>query len=153
MLMSLLLRGLCHCWYCFFQLYVGMAVFIDRGPKLYLETGLQRGGRASNVASRAYSGKTTGDPYFRMMMSMENSLMRVEPPTIYKPERLWTGKQVITSILKTIVDAIARSRFAKDADFQKSYKGINFNSKAKTPGDAWGGVLDDDKEESTVIIR
>lgn len=118
---------------------------------MYLDAGMNRG-RASNVAFSVCSGKTTGDPYFRFM-SLEDLPMRIEPPTIHKPQKLWTGKQVITGILKTIVDAIARARFGHDPEFKNNYKGINFTSKSKTPGDAWGGVLDGDKEESTLIIR
>lgn len=96
---------------------------------------------------------TTGDPYFRVLMALENIKIKVEPPTILKPQKLWTGKQVITSIIKTVVDTIARARFSNDETFQETYKGFNFESKSKTPGDAWGGVLDGDKEESTLIIR
>lgn len=33
------------------------------------------------------------------------------------------------------------------------YDGLNLASKSKTPGDAWGGVEDGDKEEETVIIQ
>ena len=35
----------------------------------------------------------------------ENKLQRVQtlPPTIIKPRPLWTGKQVITTVLKNIV--------------------------------------------------
>jgi DNA-directed RNA polymerase I subunit RPA1 len=79
--------------------------------------------------------------------------IQLEPPVIWKPEQLWTGKQVITSILKTVVDTIARLQFSKDPGFLEHYQGIHFRANSKTPGDAWGGVLDGDEEESLIIIR
>ncbi|KAL8434805.1 hypothetical protein ACSSS7_002942 [Eimeria intestinalis] len=45
------------------------------------------------------------------------------------------------------------SRRARDARIIAGYKGLNLQSKAKTPGDAWGGAEDGDKEEATVIIQ
>ena len=46
------------------------------------------------------------------------------PPAIYKPEPLWTGKQVISTLMKNITPEKA--------------SGINFSCKAKVPGSAWG---------------
>ncbi|OEH76453.1 DNA-directed RNA polymerase I largest subunit [Cyclospora cayetanensis] len=85
-------------------------------------------------------------------------------PAVLWPRKLWTGKQVITAILKTLVDGIARSRLKQNAlstagknsgasEAVRGYRGINLQSKSKTPGDAWGGAEDGDKEEATVVIR
>ncbi|KAM0755051.1 DNA-directed RNA polymerase [Meredithblackwellia eburnea MCA 4105] len=46
------------------------------------------------------------------------------PPAIFKPRPLWTGKQVISTIIKNIVPPGAN--------------GINFSCKAKVPGSSWG---------------
>lgn len=91
--------------------------------------------------------------------------------------------QVITTILKTLVDnqacaklhqtylcSSARDKYKENNNkkykmnktkkskkystiYTTEYKGINLTAKAKTPGDAWGGVEDGDDEEATVIIR
>jgi len=45
------------------------------------------------------------------------------PPSIMKPKRLWTGKQVITTILENIKP--------------KYFHGLTLYSKSKTPGDSW----------------
>lgn len=66
----------------------------------------------------------------------------------------------MTTVLKTLVDGIAKARLRRvcwkkeDAEAAVSgYRGINLTATSKTPGDAWGGVEDGDKEESSVIIR
>lgn len=73
---------------------------------------------------------------------------------------MYCSVQVITTILKTMIDGLARTRLQQSCISSKmvgealaGYRGINLNSKAKTPGDAWGGAEDGDKEESTVVIR
>ncbi|KAG1816996.1 hypothetical protein EV424DRAFT_1348051 [Suillus variegatus] len=45
------------------------------------------------------------------------------PPTIWKPRPLWTGKQVISTVLKNITPSNA--------------EGLNLDSKAKVPGHLW----------------
>jgi DNA-directed RNA polymerase beta' subunit len=57
-------------------------------------------------------------------------------PVIWKPRTLWSGKQVISSILKNI----------KPAEFQ----GLNLTSKSATNGKLWGAS---NLEEQTVIVK
>ncbi|KZT62602.1 beta and beta-prime subunits of DNA dependent RNA-polymerase [Calocera cornea HHB12733] len=56
------------------------------------------------------------------------------PPTIWKPKALWTGKQIITTILKNITPS--------------REKGLNLISKAKIRGDLWRKG----SEEGTVLV-
>ncbi|KAF7168568.1 hypothetical protein CNMCM6106_003706 [Aspergillus hiratsukae] len=56
-------------------------------------------------------------------------------PTLLKPKRLWTGKQVITTILKNIMPP--------------GRAGLNLKSKSSTPGDRWG----EGNEEGSVIFK
>ncbi|KAL6046323.1 DNA-directed RNA polymerase subunit [Balamuthia mandrillaris] len=56
------------------------------------------------------------------------------PPAIWKPRRLWTGKQIITNLLNVLL---------------KDEAPINLDSKCKTPETLWGGH----REEGKVIIR
>ncbi|KZO96375.1 beta and beta-prime subunits of DNA dependent RNA-polymerase [Calocera viscosa TUFC12733] len=56
------------------------------------------------------------------------------PPTIWKPRALWTGKQIITTILKNITPNNA--------------KGLNLTAKAKIRGDLWRKG----SEEGTVLL-
>ncbi|KAK4705314.1 DNA-directed RNA polymerase I subunit RPA1, partial [Phenoliferia sp. Uapishka_3] len=51
-------------------------------------------------------------------------MIKTLPPAIWKPVPMWTGKQVISTILKNITPPEAN--------------GINFSCKAKTPGSSWG---------------
>ena len=46
------------------------------------------------------------------------------PPAILKPKQLWTGKQVISTILKNIAPA--------------KFNGLNLSSKSSTSSDSWG---------------
>ncbi|KAH8584068.1 DNA-directed RNA polymerase I [Cryptosporidium sp. chipmunk genotype I] len=70
----------------------------------------------------------------------------LEPPTIIKPIPLWTGKQVFTSLLKTLLYTLVSIE-------PSVYAGINLISKSRTPGDSWNGKEDGEKEEAVVIIR
>ena len=56
-------------------------------------------------------------------------------PAIIKPKPLWTGKQIITTILKNITP--------------DNRAGLNLNSKSSTPGDRWG----EGNEEGNVIFN
>lgn len=56
-------------------------------------------------------------------------------PAVQKPQRLWTGKQVITTILKNIVPP--------------GRAGLNLKSKSSTPGDKWG----ENNEDGNVIFK
>ncbi|KAF8165499.1 hypothetical protein B0H34DRAFT_743123 [Crassisporium funariophilum] len=57
------------------------------------------------------------------------------PPTIWKPKPLWTGKQIISTVLKNITPHI--------------YEGLNLDAKTKVPGQLWGT----DSAEDKVIFR
>lgn len=57
------------------------------------------------------------------------------PPTIIKPRPLWTGKQIITSILKNIKPA--------------EYPGLTMTSKSQTSSKLWGAM----SEEQDVIVK
>ncbi|OJK04708.1 hypothetical protein ASPACDRAFT_74279 [Aspergillus aculeatus ATCC 16872] len=56
-------------------------------------------------------------------------------PAVIRPKPLWTGKQVITTILKNIMPP--------------GRAGLNLKSKSSTPGDRWG----EGNEEGTVIFK
>lgn len=71
---------------------------------------------------------------------MEIQLM---PPAIKKPRELWTGKQVVTSLLYHL-------RLVNDRDNSDDIlPGVSMEGKAKTPSSAFG----EDTEEHLVIIR
>ena len=61
--------------------------------------------------------------------------IEIVPPAILKPRALWTGKQVITTILKNITSS--------------EYPGLTLTGKSQTPGDRWG----EKSEEGQVIFR
>jgi len=48
------------------------------------------------------------------------------PPTIYKPEPKWTGKQVISTILKNIVNK-------EEENAKSNLTGMNIDSTSKLP--------------------
>ena len=88
----------------------------------------------------------------------ENKIKRVQtlPPTVIKPKTLWTGKQVITTVLKNIVTS---GMSQKEIKRQSKLCGMNIDSKSKLPASAWGYVGVDkngkqkEVEEGVVIIR
>ncbi|KAL9044642.1 MAG: hypothetical protein Q9214_002234, partial [Letrouitia sp. 1 TL-2023] len=51
-------------------------------------------------------------------------------PAILKPQQMWTGKQVVTTILKNITPA--------------SHPGLTLQGKSKTTGDRWGSQFEED---------
>ena len=57
------------------------------------------------------------------------------PPSIWKPQPLWTGKQIISTILRNVIPP--------------GSKGLYMTSKAKVPSDAWGTQAN---EEGTVLF-
>ena len=69
------------------------------------------------------------------------------PPQIIKPKPLWTGKQVISTILKNIV---LSGRSKKEAKEIEKVCGMNLESKARLAAKEWGPL---GKEEGEVIIR
>ncbi|BDD64349.1 hypothetical protein MPDQ_000327 [Monascus purpureus] len=61
--------------------------------------------------------------------------IQVVEPAVLKPKPLWTGKQIISTILKNIMPP--------------GRAGLNLKSKSSTPGDQWG----QDCEEGDVIFK
>lgn len=68
-----------------------------------------------------------------------------EPAIRMKNRKLWTGKQVLTMLLKNLFHLCGKG--------EELAGGVNLISKSKTPGDMWNGKLDGNKEESTVIFQ
>ncbi|OJJ50014.1 hypothetical protein ASPZODRAFT_128602 [Penicilliopsis zonata CBS 506.65] len=66
--------------------------------------------------------------------TISDRIQLVEPAMI-RPQRLWTGKQIITTILKNIMPP--------------GRAGLNLKSKSSTPGDRWG----EGNEEGNVIFK
>jgi len=65
-----------------------------------------------------------------------------DPPCVWKPKRLWSGKQILSMVLKTLLRAHGWSNSP-----------LLHSGKSKTQGDMWGGVLDGNKEEEQIVIR
>jgi len=56
------------------------------------------------------------------------------PPTILKPHPLWTGKQVVSTLLKNIVNH-------EGSDYKKNkIQGLNLDSKSKISAKEWGPI-------------
>ncbi|KAF9006540.1 RNA polymerase I largest subunit [Cyathus striatus] len=64
-----------------------------------------------------------------------NGRLLTLPPTIWKPKALWTGKQIISTVLKNITP--------------EPYEGLNLNAKTKVPGFLWGK---DSKEDKVIFM-
>ena len=69
------------------------------------------------------------------------------PPTIIKPRPLWTGKQVISTLLKNIVLC---GMSPKEIKRQSQVCGMNLDGKSRLNAKEWGPL---GKEEGEVIIR
>jgi DNA-directed RNA polymerase I subunit RPA1 len=92
--------------------------------------------------------------YQQLLFAMLASLPRLEvirsdanielmPPAVLRPKALWTGKQVISTLLNHL-------RKGNDRDFSNdTLPGISTERKAKTPGSAFGAA----NEEHLVLIR
>lgn len=66
------------------------------------------------------------------------------PPTIIKPTPLWTGKQVVSTLLKNIVNH-------EGSDYKKNkIQGLNLDSKSKLSAKEWGPI---GLEEGDIIFR
>jgi len=67
----------------------------------------------------------------------DNKLRRVQtlPPTILKPRPLWTGKQVISTVLKNIV---LSGMTPKEAKRSSKICGMNLDSKSRLNAKEWG---------------
>ena len=60
------------------------------------------------------------------------------PPAIIKPRPLWTGKQVISTVLQNLT---------------RGKKQLNLDSKSQVPGKSWSVLQAVDTEEGQVIVR
>ncbi|CAE8717147.1 unnamed protein product, partial [Polarella glacialis] len=76
--------------------------------------------------------------------------LELEPPCVFKPQRLWSGKQVMSMVLKHLIKI---SQKGKIGEKDQVKNGICMDGKSKTPGDIWNGKLDGCKEEATVMFR
>ncbi|KAF2487058.1 hypothetical protein BDY17DRAFT_244162 [Neohortaea acidophila] len=65
-----------------------------------------------------------------------NGRIETVPPAIWKPKKLWTGKQVITSVLKNVTP--------------NTHQGLTMSGKSTTDVRMWGA---EGKEESTVMFQ
>ncbi|RDB19957.1 DNA-directed RNA polymerase I subunit rpa1 [Hypsizygus marmoreus] len=82
----------------------------------------------------------TREEYFQLLygaLRPEDSESRLVtlPPTIWKPKPLWTGKQIISTVLKNIVS--------------DKLQGLNLHAKTKVPGYLWGA---DSKEDQVIFM-
>ncbi|BGP30582.1 hypothetical protein JCM10296v2_002337 [Rhodotorula toruloides] len=85
----------------------------------------------------------TRDQYYQLIygaLRPENDYtgegtVKTVPPAVWKPRPMWTGKQVISTVLKNIQPA--------------DMCGIHFTSKGKVPGSAWGVFA----EEGEVLVH
>ncbi|KAG6842007.1 hypothetical protein C0991_003533 [Blastosporella zonata] len=80
------------------------------------------------------------EEYFQLLygaLRPEDSHSRLVtlPPTIWKPKPLWTGKQIISTVLKNITPS--------------TFEGLNLNAKTKVPGYLWGA---DSKEDKVIFM-
>ena len=73
-------------------------------------------------------------------------LIEITLPAILKPVPMWSGKQVMTILLRSLVRMCAPNAAAGRV-------GLNHVGKSRTPGDLWGGALDGNKEEEQILIR
>ncbi|KAF9226653.1 beta and beta-prime subunits of DNA dependent RNA-polymerase [Gyrodon lividus] len=79
------------------------------------------------------------DEYFQLLygaLQPENSesssdRLKTLPPTIWKPRPLWTGKQIISTVLLNIKPSTA--------------EGLNLESTSKVPGNLWGKGSSEDQ--------
>ncbi|KAF7355507.1 DNA-directed RNA polymerase subunit [Mycena sanguinolenta] len=85
----------------------------------------------------------TREEYFQLLYGAlrpeeevdERSRLVTLPPTIWKPTPLWTGKQIISTVLKNITPS--------------NFDGLNLNAGTKVPGHLWGG---DSKEDKVIFM-
>lgn len=69
------------------------------------------------------------------------------PPQIIKPKALWTGKQIISTLLKNIVLAGKSPKEIKEIE---KVAGMNLESRSRLNAAQWGPL---GKEEGEVIFR
>ena len=74
---------------------------------------------------------------------IKSGVVEIIEPAILKPVPLWTGKQIMTMLLRSLIKMCTASSAA----------GLNHKGKSRTQGDLWGGSLDGNKEEEQILIR
>ncbi|KAJ7129444.1 hypothetical protein C8R44DRAFT_776823 [Mycena epipterygia] len=84
----------------------------------------------------------TREEYFQLLYGalrpedeVAGSRLTTLPPTIWRPTPLWTGKQIISTVLKNITP--------------ENVEGLNLNADTKVPGHLWGN---DSKEDKVVFM-
>lgn len=73
---------------------------------------------------------------FSALPSDENRVVLL-PPAIIKPSPLWTGKQVISTLLLNLT---------------RGYQPLNMNSKSQVPGKSWSVLQKNETEEGSVLV-
>ncbi|KDQ64322.1 hypothetical protein JAAARDRAFT_187666 [Jaapia argillacea MUCL 33604] len=83
----------------------------------------------------------TREEYFQLLYgalrpeeSLHHERLVTLPPTIWKPRPLWTGKQIISTVLRNVTP--------------NNYDGLHLEAKSKVPGRLWG----ENSEEDVVIF-
>jgi DNA-directed RNA polymerase I subunit RPA1 len=79
-------------------------------------------------------------------ISITGGYVDIITPAVVKPVPMWTGKQVMTMLIRSLIRMCAPNE-------QASRIGLNHTGKSRTPGDLWGGSLDGNKEEEQILIR
>ncbi|KAK7054250.1 DNA-directed RNA polymerase subunit [Favolaschia claudopus] len=85
----------------------------------------------------------TREEYFQLLYGAlrpedevdDHSRLVTLPPTIWKPVPMWTGKQIISTVLKNITP--------------NNFEGLNLDAGTKVPGHLWGG---DSKEDKVIFM-
>ncbi|KAF7352593.1 DNA-directed RNA polymerase subunit [Mycena venus] len=85
----------------------------------------------------------TREEYFQLLYGAlrpedeidERSRLVTLPPTVWKPTPMWTGKQIISTVLKNITPS--------------NFEGLNLNAGTKVPGHLWGN---DSKEDKVIFM-
>lgn len=85
----------------------------------------------------------------KMQRHPQRIKLQIDAPAIQRPKKLWSGKQVLSMLLKNLLLLCTRGK-SRTALMES---GIQFESKSKTPGDIWNGKLDGDKEEASVVMQ
>ena len=96
----------------------------------------------------------TREGYFQLIYSCLDTQLNsgnirkivIQPPTIYKPKVLYTGKQIITTILKTLTT----SKVVDYITNNQNTSGMNFEHSTKLGSSVWGA---NNELEGKVIIR
>ena len=78
------------------------------------------------------------------VLSYEDSI-EFMPPALLKPERLWTGKQVVSTLLQQL----RRTKYKDQRMVKSRLPGISMERKAKTPATAFG----ESQQEHLIVIR